>query len=270
MPEDDIIKNTSTPNTKDSLKRDLRALGVEPGAIIIMHSSLSKLGWTVGGSVALIHAVIELITSKGTLIMPCFTGENSEPSKWEAPPVPEEWWETIRENMPAFQMNLSPTRGVGTVAEVFRTFPGVVRSNHPVSSFAAWGKYAKKITQNHNLESDLGEGSPLAKLYELDGQILLVGVTHENNTSLHLAEYRSSYPSKKYVTTGSAMLVNKVRKWVKWEELDLNMDDFEQIGKEFEISINYNLKKVGITEARLFSQRQLIDFAVEWMNQNRS
>ncbi|MHA2475065.1 MAG: AAC(3) family N-acetyltransferase, partial [Promethearchaeota archaeon] len=113
-------------------------------------------------------------------------------------------------------------------------------------------------------------GSPLAKIYELDGQILLVGVNHENNTSLHLAEYRSSYPIKKYVATGSALLINGMRKWVEWKELDLNMDDFEQIGNDFETSINYRPKKVGIAEARLFSQRQLIEFAVGWMNQNRS
>ncbi len=270
MPEDETIKRTSTPNTKESLKCDLMALGLEPGAIIIMHSSLSKLGWTIGGSVALIQAVMELLTSNGTLVMPCFTGENSEPSKWENPPVQEEWWETVRENMPAFQMDVTPTRGVGIVAEVFRTFPNVIRSNHPVSSFAAWGKYAQKITQNHTLKSDLGEGSPLAKIYELDGQILLVGVNHENNTSLHLAEYRSTYPSKKYVATGSALLINGMRKWVEWKELDLNMDDFEQIGNDYETSINYRPKKVGIAEARLFSQRQLVEFAVGWMNQNRS
>ena len=62
MPEDYIIKKTAKPNTKDSLKRDLRSLGIEPGAIIMMHCSLSRLGWTIGGSVAVIQAVIELIT----------------------------------------------------------------------------------------------------------------------------------------------------------------------------------------------------------------
>ncbi len=138
-----------------------------------------------------------------------------------------------------------------------------------MSSFAAWGKNAKYITKNHELTTDLGEDSPLARIYELNGQILLIGVTHENNSSLHLAEYRSSFPKKHYILTGSAMLVNNERKWVEWKELDLNSDDFDQMGKDFESNINYVPGRVGLTEARLISQQKIVDFAKEWFNKNR-
>jgi len=138
-----------------------------------------------------------------------------------------------------------------------------------MSSFAAWGKHAKFITENHELTGDLGEESPISRLYELDGQILLVGVSHENNSSIHLAEYRSDFPGKKYNKTGCAMLVNNQRKWVEWEELDLNPDDFEQLGADFESTIDYKPGKVGEAKTHLISLRAIVDFGVEWLKTNR-
>jgi len=267
--EGTVVNRTLKPNTITSLKRDFKALGVKPGAVIIMHSSLSKIGWTVGDSVPVIRALMEVLTPKGTLVMPTFTSGNSEPSKWEHPPVPEPWWDTIRKEMPAFEKNLTPTRGMGSIVETFRTWPNVLRSNHPMSSFAAWGKNAKFITDNHELRGDLGEESPLSRLYELDGQILLIGVTHENDTSIHLAEYRSDFPGKKFIKTGCAMLVNNQRKWVEWEELDVNSDDFEKLGNDFESQINYKPGKIGMAESRLVSVRAIVDFGIEWLKENR-
>lgn len=267
--EDSVVKVTTEPNTVTSLKRDLETLGVKPGSNIIMHISLSKIGWVIGGPVAVIRALMETITPKGTIVMPTFTGDNSDPSKWENPPVPRTWWDTIRKEMPAFDSNITPTRGIGRIAETFRNWPSVLRSNHPVSSFAAWGKNAKLITENHELEVDLGEGSPLSRLYDLDGQILLIGVTHINNTSLHLAEYRSDFPGKKRRMTGSAIMVDNQEKWVEWEELDIDSDDFDHLGKDFESKMNFEISKVGLAESRLISIREIVDFGVEWLKENR-
>jgi len=267
--EGSVVKFTQTLNTLTSLKRDFEALGVKPGANIIMHSSLSKIGWTVGGPVSVIKALMQILTSEGTLVMPTFSSGNSEPSKWENPPVPESWWDTIRKEMPAFEPKITPTRGMGTIVDTFRNWPDVLRSNHPMSSFAAWGKHAKFITENHELISDLGEGSPISRLYELNGQILLVGVSHENNSSIHLAEYRSDFPGKKYDKTGCAMLIKNQREWIEWEELDLDPDDFEELGKDFESEINYKPGKIGLAESRLIPLRATVDFGVEWLKKNR-
>ena len=267
--EGSVVNFTPKPNTINSLKRDFMALGVKPGAIIIMHSSLSKIGWTVGGSLSVIRALTHTLTPEGTLMMPTFSGNNSEPSNWENPPVPKDWWDTIRKEMPAFEPKITPTREMGRIVENFRNWPGVLRSNHPVSSFAAWGKHAKFIIENHDLIGDLGEGSPISRLYELDGQILLVGVNHENNSSIHLAEYRSDFPGKKYIRTGSALLVNNQRKWVEWDELDIDSDDFAQLGEDFESKINYKPGKIGLADSRLIPIRAIVDFGVEWLKQNR-
>ncbi|NVM44387.1 MAG: AAC(3) family N-acetyltransferase [Candidatus Lokiarchaeota archaeon] len=267
--EGSVISYTPKPNTITSLRSDFEALGVKPGAIIIMHSSLSKIGWTVGGSVSVIRALMQTITSEGTLVMPTFTSDNSEPSKWEHPPVPKSWWDTIRKEMPAYEPDITPTRGMGTIVNTFKNWPNVLRSTHPMSSFAAWGKNAKFITENHELIGDLGEGSPISRLYELNGQVLLIGVTHENNSSIHLAEYRSDFPGKKHNKTGCAMLVNNQREWVEWEELDVNSDDFEQLGKDFESKINYTPGKIGMAESRLISIREIVDYGIEWLKENR-
>ena len=237
--------------------------------VITRQQPLFKIGWTVGGPVAVIKALMQILTSEGTLVMPTFSGDNTEPSLWENPPVPENWWRIIRNEMPAYQPEMTPTRGVGKIADTFRKWPNVIRSNHPVSSFTAWGKYSDFITRDHKLSADLGENSPLARIYELDGQVLLVGVSHENNSSLHLAEYRSDYPNKQVRLNASAMFVNNKRQWVECEELDLISDDFEQLGKDFESKINYNPGKVGKSESRLISQRDMVDFAVEWFKKNR-
>jgi len=264
-----VVKKTNKPNTIKSLIDDLKSLGLKKGSVVIVHSALSKLGWTVGGSVSVIKALQKLLTSTGTLVMPSFTSGNSDPRNWENPPVPETWWDIIRKNQPAFHPEITPTRGIGIIPEVFRKFPGVIRSDHPISSFTAWGKNAHKIVKNHTLLSDLGEGSPLSNIYDLKGQVLLLGVDHSNNTSLHLAEYRSNYPSKKFQKTGSSILINNERKWVEWEELNHNSDDFQDLGFDFEKRINYRPKDVGLAESRLLSQPTIVDFAVEWMENNR-
>ena len=234
-----------------------------------MHSSLSEIGWTVGGPVSVIQALMEMLTSSGTLIMPTFSSGNTDPTEWENPPVPERWWDLIKDEMPAYQPDIAPTREMGVVVETFRKWPNVIRSDHPSFSFAAWGKHAKFIIKYHKLTSGLGEHSPIARVYDLDGKILLIGVNHYNNTSLHLAEYRSKFSSKKYIKHGSAMKIKKERRWVEYEDLDHNSDDFERLGIDFESETNYIIGKVGIAEARLISQREIVDFAIEWFKKNR-
>jgi aminoglycoside 3-N-acetyltransferase len=273
MTEEMTIEKTRAqplPITAKSIKKDLLALGVKPGMILLLHSSLSSLGWVCGGAAAVIEALESVLTRQSTLIMPTHSAGLSEPSLWENPPVPETWWQTIRDEMPAFQTDLTPTWGMGTIPETFRKQDGVLRSDHPQVSFAAWGKYAKEITEQHGLEFSLGEASPLAKLYKLNAHILLLGVGHGNNTSLHLADYRTKTPSKKIIQQGAPVLVNGERVWQTFDDIEGNDDDFEMIGVAFAKETGLERKgKIGLADSRLLPQREMVDFAVTWMEKNR-
>ena len=157
--ERDIVERTAEPVTIASLIEDLRALGLASGMTLLVHASLSALGWVCGGPVAVILALEEILGKDGTLVMPTMSGDLTDPRDWQHPPVPEDWKETIRAATPAFDPDFTPTRQMGAIAETFRTQPGTLRSGHPHTSFAARGPHASRITSNHALDYALGEGS---------------------------------------------------------------------------------------------------------------
>ncbi len=111
--EPDIVAKTSAPVTVESLRQDLLALGVEPGMVLLVHSSLSALGWVCGGPVAVVMALQQALGEEGTLVMPTHSAALSDPAAWVNPPVPQDWWQTIRDTMPAYDVAYSPTPGHG-------------------------------------------------------------------------------------------------------------------------------------------------------------
>lgn len=263
------ISKTKRPATVRSLRDDLRSFAVPEGAAVLVHSSLSALGWVAGGAQAVVKALVDVFATRGTLVMPTHSADLSDPSMWENPPVPQSWWETIRNEAPAFDPALTPTRAMGVIVECFRHVPGVRRSTHPTSSFAALGADADRILDGHTLEHGLGEGSPLARLYDLDGYVLLLGVGFDRCTSLHLAEYRANYPKKTWFTQASPVLIDGVRKWVQYQELEGDTGDFERLGEDYEAKVGVRTGQVGAGHARLIRQRHLVDFAVDWFEANR-
>jgi len=266
-----IAATTGGPVTGERLIGDLTALGLEPGAVVMVHSSLSRLGWVPGGAVTVIRSLQQVVRSYGTLLMPAHSGDYSDPSLWEHPPVPKEWWPVIRETMPAFDPEISPTRGVGIVPELFRNFPDVVRSTHPHVSFSGWGERAVEILSNHSLEDSLGENSPLARLYDADGWVLLLGAGFDTNTSFHLAEYRAEFASRERVTLGAPVIYDGHRRWKTFSDINYNSDDFDEIGKAFLKSYKQAVRTgtVGMAPSYLFRQRLAVDFAVKWLHTHR-
>jgi aminoglycoside 3-N-acetyltransferase len=269
MTEADTIAKAEVPATPESLLADLHALGLAPGQVVLVHSSLSAMGWVAGGAQAVVMALMRTLTDAGTLVMPAYTGGNSEPSLWREPPVQEAWWQIIRDHMPAFDRRLTPSRQMGAIAELFRTTPDVSRSNHPACSFSAWGRYAHAIIADHRLNSPLGEDSPLARVYDLDGKVLLLGVGHDRNSSLHLAEHRAEWPAKRQVKQGAAVQFGNGRQWVQFDALDYDSGDFPEIGWDFVQSGQVKTGQVACAKAQLMEQPALVDFATDWISRRR-
>ncbi|MCG9132076.1 AAC(3) family N-acetyltransferase [Candidatus Poribacteria bacterium] len=272
MPEGQVVHKTKTLCTVESLQADFKALGIEKGMVLLVHSSLSAMGWVCGGAVAVIIALQEVLGETGTLVMPAHSTDLSDPSQWQNPPVPESWWQTIRETMPAYDPDLTPTRSMGKIAETFRKQNDVLRSAHPLHSFCAKGPQASYIIDNHSLAYGMGENSPLARIYDLQGFVLLLGVKHSSNTSIHLAEYRADFPTKRVVTEGAPISETGSRIWGTFENIDVDDSDFDHIGADFLHSDAGELVqrgKVGIANCQRMPQRAVVDFAVDWLAKNR-
>ena len=264
MSERDVIDATEHPATAASLGRDLAALGLGRGATVMVHTSLSALGYVVGGAETVVTALRDTIGPHGTLMMPTHSSQYTDPGGWRNPPVPPGWIETMRATMPPFDPEHSPTRGMGVVAEHFRRLPGVGRSTHPTVSAAAVGPRAADLLSDHSLDRGLGEGSPQARLYDLDGQVLLLGVSHVNNTALHLAEHRAVPVGHPLLAQSSPVVVDGVRRWVAHDELD-DDNDFGAIGVAFAATGAQRSGPVGAGVGHLMRVRAVVDFAQGWL-----
>lgn len=264
MTEQDVIESTAVPATAASLRADLEALGLAPGSTVMVHTSLSALGYVVGGAESVVDALQAAIGPRGTLMMPTHSSQYTDPAGWRNPPVRPEWVETMRASMPPWHADRSPTRLMGAVAEHFRHRAGVRRSVHPTVSAAAVGPDASALLDGHELDQGLGEASPQARLYDLDGQVLLLGVSHENNTCLHLSEYRAASPGCTFLAQSSPMTVDGETRWVSHHEIDED-NDFEAIGEAFAATGAQRSGPVGAGIAHLMQARAVVDFATGWL-----
>ena len=156
--------------------QQLLDLGVQPGGLLLVHTSFSKVRPVEGGPRGLIATLLDVLGPDGTLMMPSMSGDDGQP----------------------FDPKTTPCRDMGVVADTFWRCPGVQRSDNP-HAFAATGPLAGQITSPHPIDPPHGLDSPVGRAYELDAQVLLLGVGHDANTTVHLAEnlagvrYRRAY-----------------------------------------------------------------------------
>lgn len=269
MSEKKVRENRSLL-TYEMLYEQLKSCGIDKGHHVMVHTSLSSLGFVIGGEETVIRVLIDLVGDEGTIMMPSQTWKNLDPETGVHWLEPKEWWPMLREHWPAYDKRVTPAIGMGAVARMFCVWPGVERSEHPARSVAAFGKYAKYFTDNHDLENIFGEGSPIDKLYEKDGYILLVGVGYDKNTSIHLSETRADFSSKKYTVEHSAMMVNGKRVWIAYETQDVDDTDFVELGNAYDTDAEIPKYQVGDATVRYLRQKPFVDYCTQWFEANRN
>lgn len=266
--DDAGMTKATGPLTRDVLAAELRHLGLRAGDVVLVHSSLKALGWVCGGPVTVVDALLDVLGQSGTLVSYAQSPDNRDPSRWHHRPVPPQWWPAIRANLPGFDPATTPCRELGLVAETIRTWPGAVRSAHPQTSFTAVGAAAHDLMSVHELESELGERSPLAALEAIDAKILLLGVGYDRCTAFHLAEYR--LPSRASRSNACCIRTAGGPEWVSFEGAVLDSSDFADLGRVYESSSTAVVRrKIGAGQARLMPLPGAVDFATSWLRAAR-
>ncbi|WP_149180008.1 AAC(3) family N-acetyltransferase [Streptomyces sp. TRM49041] len=255
------------------LTAELSALGVGAGGFLLVHSSLRAVGPVAGGGAAVLRALRAALGPDGTLVAPTFTAHNSDtsPAYREAVRGMTAGQQAAhRAAMEPYDARTMASYGVGVLPELVRTAPGAVRSAHPQTSFAALGPYAEKVVAGHRRDNHLGEDSPLARLYELDARILLLGAGFAACSAFHLAEYRVPAPPRR---TYRCVVRDRagVRRWWAYQDVDLADGDFDALGADLERSgaVAVRTGRVGAAECRLLGLADAVDFAREWLGTNR-
>ncbi len=151
------------------IEDELKKIGIKQGDTLIVHSSLKSIGNVAGGAETVIRALQNVLTDKGTLIMPTFS------------------FSLIQWSKEPFETEKTPSR-VGAITDIFRKMEGVKRSNHPTHSIAVWGKLKDELTIPVLDAPPCGLGSPFEKLYNLNAKILMLGTHQDTNTMLHFCE----------------------------------------------------------------------------------
>lgn len=161
------------------IARNLHALGVRPGDSVLTHSSYKAVAGdegVEGGPAGVVQGLVEAVGPEGCALFPAHA-----------------WLGAGTKSPPQVDMATTEPRAVGAIPIAAFHRGGGVRSCHPTHSLVAIGGLATWMTEAHHEEQAgiCGRESPYERLTRPPsgrGWILLLGVDHERNTSLHMLE----------------------------------------------------------------------------------
>jgi len=230
---------------RDALIQQLLDLGIQPGGVLLVHTSFSKVQPVEGGPIGLISALHAALGSEGTLVMPSMSYDDEH----------------------HFDQTKSHCVEMGVVADTFWRLPGVLRSdnNH---AFAAVGRFAERITAPHPIDVPHGLDSPVGRVYELDGQVLLLGVDHTSNTTIHLCESMAGvrYRRDKDIT----ILKDGEPTRFDYREIDHCCENFSLVDDWLDEKGLQRRGQVGHAEARLVRSQDIVDVVTEKLKENET
>jgi aminoglycoside 3-N-acetyltransferase len=231
--------------TRRRLTQQLHTLGLRPAAVLLVHTSFRAVRPVESGPEGLIAALREALGPDGTLVMPSMSDDDDHP----------------------FDPNTTPCLGMGIVADSFWRLPGVLRSDSP-HAFAAAGPHAALLTAPHPIDIPHGLNSPVGRVWELDGQVLLLAVGDDADTTIHLAENLAGvrYRRQKH----AIILENGRLKRLEYAEIDHCTEKFALLDGWLEEKGQQRTGIIGHAIARLARSRDIVDAAVERLRQDET
>jgi aminoglycoside 3-N-acetyltransferase len=227
------------------LTEQLLSLGVTPGSTLLVHCAFSKVQPVEAGPLGLIAALQTALGPEGTLVMPSMTDDDDHP----------------------FDPATTPCRGMGIVADTFWRLPRVKRSDSP-HAFAAWGPMAARITAPHPVNIPHGLDSPVGRVYDLDGRVLLLGVGHTEDTTIHLAEFLAGvrYRRKKSLI----LLANGRPERFDYAEIDHCCQNFSLVDRWLGARKLQTRGRVGRADARTARSRDIVEVVLGRLRENET
>lgn len=226
----------------------------------MVHASVRTVGAVTGGVNVIIHALQDAIGSEGTIaayvdFAPFFEDDDED-------------------DVPVFDKRIAhAARDHGVLHETLRIWPGALRSDHPDAGVVAIGRLAEWITRDHPFQYGYGNGSPLEKIVQAHGKVLMLGAPLDTITLLHYAEHIAVIPDKRIRRYRRLMPGANGPEWIWFEEFDttepvndiLPLNCFEQIATDYLASGCGREGRVGSAASYLFDGSDLVSFGVRWL-----
>lgn len=247
--------------TKEQMIQHLKALGITKGMVLLLQCDIKKLPPIAGGMQMIIDCLIELVGYEGTIVCPTFTPYMCDPSNASVR-MDRNLWKEIRSSMKAFHKKI--TLPQNEFAKQFLVNEGVVRSYHPLYSFAAWGKYAKTICDMHPLHFGLNEDSPLGKISELNGYCVMLGESFEQSLMFTYVKYRKKNLPIKVVC--APIESNRVVMWKSMLDYELSDHDFSRVKTIMEDKQIVKKTHLGNASCLLFNAKEVDKLAYAYYN----
>lgn len=265
-----IVIMEAAARRPDELVADLARLGVRPGEVLMVHASLRAIGPVEGRAAGLVAALDAAVGPEGTLLMTL--GAEDEWS-W-VNDHPEDLRADFLADAEPFDPLTTPAHAeIGALAEVFRTTPGTLVSNHPEGRFGARGRLARELTSGVPWDDYYGPGSPLERFIDAGGRVLRLGADENTVTLLHFAEYLAHVPEKRRVRRHRKVIGAAGPEIRVVECLDDTLgivdwhgeDYFALILRDYLASHDVPRGQVGGAESTLIPARELVQFGARWM-----
>ena len=271
------------PVRRSQLTAALRALGVSEASVLFVHTSMSSLGWVVGGAETVVRALLDAVGPRGTI---------AAVASWCDIPLRIDEWPADRqldylEEMPGFDADHSEANPLyGRVPERIRSWPGSRKSGHPDQRVVAIGERAPWLTAPHPLDDSFGTGTPFARLVECGGQVLMLGAPLRSLTLLHHAEAIADVPGKRRRTYSLPFATSDGAEWRTLQDIDVEYgpfpyeqaveggrDPLQGIAAMAEAALRAGIGvrgRIAGAESHLFPAAPLVSFAVRWLEERFS